>query len=350
MKILVIFTGGTIGSSVIQGIANVNCIMGDKLLEMYTSSCDGGDIHFECVSPVNILSENSTFKTLSQICSYMLSVNYENYDGVIVTHGSDTLAYTSAILGQLLSWVEIPVVLTASNYVLDLPYSNGLINFRASVDFIKQHFDGIHSNSGVFTVWKNRGEQIKVYISTRLNEADGYLDCFTPWGGEPFGIIENGKFTRIESDINPVCTKPCEILKYLKNSDINLSDGVALLHSYPGLDYNMISLDGKTAVVIKLYHSATACTDGKKTSLISFIERCGKKNVSVYVFSAKSTEYIYESTHNLCDKGIISLYNINECAAYTKAILAHSIWQGKASDILNTNLFYESLPANRLKY
>lgn len=349
MKILVVFTGGTIGSSVIEGVADVNGTMSDRLLEMYGSSCDNDntEIQFECVSPVNILSENSTPKTLSQICTFMLSVNYDNYDGVIVTHGSDTLAYTSALLGLVLSWVKIPVVLTASDYVLDLPYSNGLINFKASVDFIEQHFNGTHKNSGVFTVWKNSGESrnANVYISTRLNEADGYLDRFTSWGGVPFGTFENGKFKRIENIINPVYTKPCTALEFLKNSEIKLNDGVILLQSYPGLDYGTIPLNGKSAVVIKLYHSVTACTDGERTSILTFADRCERKNVSVYIFPAKAREYTYESSYELSSKKINSLYNINVCSAYMKVMLAHSLGQDKISDIFNINLFYESLPS-----
>lgn len=339
MRILVVLTGGTIGSSIVNGVADVNCAMGKYLLDLYGYN-DAGSVVFECVSPINILSENSTPHTLAQICSFMLSVRYENYDGVIVTHGSDTLNYTSALLGMALSWVEIPIVVTAADYVLELPYSNGLNNFRASVDFIKCFHMGLHSNCGVFTVWQNPGEEAKVYISTRLNEADGYNDFFTSWGGTAFGTVVNGIFKRIDNSINPEQTKNNSVLSYLKNQNLSFENNVLLLHSYPGLDFNAFSLHGKRAVLLNMYHSATVCIEGDDTSFLKFIEKCNENKISVFVCSAKLSQYTYKTSRKMLDKNVISLYNIGICTAYTKILLSYGI----GADIMKYNLFYESLP------
>ena len=142
MKILIVFTGGTIGSSVLNGVADVDEKNSGTLMNICQNK---PGIEFEFVSPVNILSENSDCDTLSVICSFMLSLDYENYDGVILTHGSDTLSFTSSILGMMLSWVKIPIVITAANYVLSSPKSNGKDNFTASLDFIKSFHEGHQS-------------------------------------------------------------------------------------------------------------------------------------------------------------------------------------------------------------
>lgn len=337
MKILTVFTGGTIGSSIIGGVADVDGDTIDTLLNLYQNNTD---IEFDCISPFNILSENATCDTLSKICSFMLSADLEKYDGVIVTHGSDTLSFTSAALGLALSWVKIPVVITAADCVLTMPESNGRDNFKACVDFIKGFFNGEHSNCGVFTIWKNRGESIKVYISTRLNEADGYLDSFSSWGGEPFGIIENGHFKRFDSAINPITTKPCEKTIFLKNKEIDFKNDILLLQSYVGLDFNAIDISGKSAVLLKLYHSATACTDGDNTSFLKFAERCFKNGTDVYIFPAKNSQYIYKSAEELNSNAIIPMFNINTTSAYSKLLLAYAIGN---KDIIVENLFYESL-------
>ena len=167
MRILVVFTGGTIGSTVKNGIADVDSEASKILLDICS---DYDSTEFEYLSPFNILSENANCNTLTRICNFMLDIDYEKYDGVIITHGSDTLAYTSAMLGFVLSWVKIPVVITAADYVLTLPQSNGTENFKASIDFISDFVNGIHNNTGVFTVWKNKGESIKgEFTSTALH-------------------------------------------------------------------------------------------------------------------------------------------------------------------------------------
>lgn len=336
MKILVVFTGGTIGSSVCGKTANVDESMQNRLLEMYGNK-DG--IDFVCDSPLNILSENLTAQTLSRIANYMLSVDYDIYDGVIVTHGSDTLAYTSALLGTILSWVKKPVVITAADYVLDCPQSNGIANFRASVDFI----NGSYGNCGVFTVWKNSCEDVSVYISTRLNDADGYNDSFSSWGGVPFGKIRHGVFSRIDNTVNPIKTKPNNTLYFLRNRKIFLNNDVLLLQSHPGLDFNAVILDGKKSVLVAMYHSATVCVNGENTSFLSFAEKCERKNIAVYVCSAKVTEYTYISANKMLAKNVIPLYNINVYTAYIK-IMLNNVLIKHGTDIIGENLFYESLP------
>ena len=72
------------------------------------------------------------------------------YDGVIITHGSDTLPYTCAALAFLLRDVPIPLVLVASNYSLGDSRSNGLANFRSAVELIASR-----QVRGVFTVFQD---------------------------------------------------------------------------------------------------------------------------------------------------------------------------------------------------
>lgn len=341
MKILVVFTGGTIGSSITDGVADTDLAASDSLLALYG---DRAEIEFTAVSPFNILSENSNTEVLSKLCSFMLSLNYESYDGVIVTHGSDTLAYTSALLGLVLSWVKIPVTVTAADCVLSMPESNGKNNFMACVDFIRGFVLGDHQNSGVFTMWKNRDEDTAVYISTRLNEADGYLDRFSSFGGVAFGYMIDGKFFKTDSRINPDHTVGSDTLLFLRGKTIQLDDGVVFINSYPGLDYGSISLKGKRAILIKAYHSATLCVDGENTSFVTLYEKCLSKKVPIFIFSVKKTEYLYKSSSKILDKNIKSLYNIGVCSAYAKVLLAFSVDSQRREKILGTNLFYESLP------
>ena len=73
----------------------------------------------------------------------------DKYDGLIITHGSDTLSYSSAFLGLCLCGLDIPVALTAADLVPDDPRSNAVENLRACVEVIEKF------RRGVFTVYKN---------------------------------------------------------------------------------------------------------------------------------------------------------------------------------------------------
>ena len=49
-----------------------------------------------------------------QIIAKAIAANYENYDGFVITHGTDTMAYTAAALSQMLHNCQTPVVLTGA--------------------------------------------------------------------------------------------------------------------------------------------------------------------------------------------------------------------------------------------
>ena len=307
MRILAVLTGGTIGSSITDGMADVDGKPAKGLFALYP------DTEFICEEPFSILSENSTVDTLENLCNFMLGINYDDYDGIIVTHGSDTLGYTSAVLGIALSKVKIPVMITASDYVLSCEKSNGRENFCGCVDFIKGFSSGDHSFTGVYTVWKNSGEKVKVHRAWRLEQAD-FDDKFHSFGEDCFGCMVNGLFVKnagLSDDMPDFLFDLDPIEKSVK-----LSRNILLLQSFPGLDFNCISIEGKDAVLLKTYHSGTVCAEGGNTSFIEFAKRCGEQKTDVYIYLLKDREYIYGSSKEIPWDIVKPLFNIGECAAY----------------------------------
>lgn len=98
MKILVVLTGGTIGSRVSEKIINVNSAAAYNLIKLYQDKY-GTDIEFEVIQPMNILSENLIPSYWITLYDCLDKVEFNAYDGIIITHGSDTLAYTAAMTG-----------------------------------------------------------------------------------------------------------------------------------------------------------------------------------------------------------------------------------------------------------
>ena len=109
-KILLLLTGGTIGSAVNDGSINVDSRRGDDLLTIYHEQ-NNREVEFEIIRPFNILSENAEPQHWLQIIKTLQSHRLSDYDGVIIAHGSDTLPYTGAALAYGLDCPLIPIVL-----------------------------------------------------------------------------------------------------------------------------------------------------------------------------------------------------------------------------------------------
>ena len=131
MKILVVFTGGTIGSCYNDGVISPDSSTRYKLIEMYKQN--GGYAEFDAISPYTVLSENLNGEYFNLLYN-SVKENINNYDGIIVTHGTDTLQYTSAVLSYMFGLCNTPIVLVSANYPLESEKSNGLENFSAAVD------------------------------------------------------------------------------------------------------------------------------------------------------------------------------------------------------------------------
>ena len=136
MKILVIFTGGTIGSTVSGDYISTDGNKPYVILEKYNAQYPN-DIEWDTVSPYTILSENVTCKTYSVLYDTVKDALNKEYDGIIITHGSDTLQYSAAFLSLVLGTDTVPVLLVSSNYVLEDERANGMDNFRCAVGFIE---------------------------------------------------------------------------------------------------------------------------------------------------------------------------------------------------------------------
>ena len=342
-KILVVLTGGTIGSTCSDGVRG---IIGDSpyilIREFRKKYHDYSDCEFEVINPYSILSENLTCEVWSLLYGALHQVDTSDYDGIIITHGSDTLAYTSAAMGMLMRHTQCPIVLTAADRPADDPASNALPNFRASVDFVRNV--GIN---GVFVSYRRNsdGEQV-IYIATRLCSADCYADEFSSYGGSCFGVVREGNFIPRTSPLNPSPESMHRVFAPIAGKSIDLgARKILLLRSYPGMDYSVINPCGYAAVVNYGYHCATAYTaytEGKSTSLLHFSEMCRECGVDLWLGSFKCSESeIYSSQTENERSGIKKFYDMCPEAAYVKAVLAYNLSGLNSEEFMRHCVFYE---------
>ena len=341
-KILVVLTGGTIGSKCSGGVRG---IAGDSpyiLLREFRKAFPAyADCEFEIINPYSILSENLTCERWSLLYGALLEADIAAYDGVIITHGSDTLAYTSAAIGMLMRHTSCPVILTAADRPPDDPASNALPNFRASVDFILN--EGMR---GVFVSYRRNsdGEQV-FYIATRLRSADCYEDEFSSYGGDCFGRLCDGRFLPEKSPLNPSADSLNRALSPVARNNADFgARKILLLRSYPGMDYSVINPDGFAAVVNYGYHCATAYSEGSGKSLQRFAGMCRERGADLWLGAFKSSECEMYATQIELDRlGVKKFYDMSPEAAYVKAVLVYNLPDTDPSAFMRSCLYFEIL-------
>ncbi len=339
-KILVIFTGGTIGSRIQNSTIDVDDSTGYYLLKLYKEKYNT-DVEFDTIQPINILSENCTPNHWEKLYKTINQVEIDRYNGIIITHGTDTLPYTSAILGFLFHHTEIPIVITGSNHALEIEESNGLDNFNSSVEFITN--SGIR---GVYTIYQSNNKKNIVYLSSRIREADSYNDQFYSFGGIDLGEIKDGCFKINKNRINPTMGELVEHRRKLLDCDIDFTNQVFAIKPYPGLDYNFFNFEYKPkAILHSLYHSGTGCISDSSSSLPKFVKKCKDEGIDFYLISFKNIDSdLYVTSREILKYGAIPLQNISFEAAYAKLNIAYNQKILPPQDYIEKDLFFEFLP------
>ncbi len=316
-KILVLFTGGTIGSATNDGIIDVEREGKYAVVEAYKSAY-GDDVEFECRQVLNILSENMGFSGWEKMI----------HSGVILTHGSDTLAYTSAMLGMYFRHFDIPLFIIASNKPIGEKGSNGLFNFTSAVGLIKEG-----KYKGIFTLYE------RVMLPTRVIPADTCRDRFGVYGYDGFN-----DFSIFSGVSENMLSRPRERIFH---NDVKFGKRVLFIEGYPAMDFGCFVPNEDTAAVLySPYHSATACTDvseGKSYALTEFIKRCITKNIMVYICGLKRKVPIYSTVEEIIKAGSIPIYTTSAVAAYMKLLLAYNQEEMPVKEVMGKDLFFEEV-------
>ncbi len=321
-KILVVFTGGTIGSSIHNGAINTDENTSFLLLAQFKQRHPDAEVTFTTLQPYQILSENISPKAWTTLISTIENATPENYDGIIVTHGTDTLAYTSAALAFYFHALNVPIFLVSSQLPLSNINANGLDNFSFAIE--KMTTENL---MGVFVPYRNPSEEfVTLHSATRLT-------C-SPQLSSDFFSVEN--VNSVPKTVFNAVLKP------------QFSERILMIKPYPALNYDYFDLTNADAVLHDLYHSGTACATlewGENRSLLAFIKRCQTQNVAIYLAPIFKSNDAYRSTLELVNSGATMLWNMTIEATYVKLSLAYGnfIDETKIVSFMQQNLAREHI-------
>lgn len=299
-NILVIFTGGTIGSSVHKGAIDTDEKTAFLLLEQFKQRHPQTNVNFTTCQPYQILSENISPRIWTTLICEIENANPNAYDGIIVTHGTDTLAYTAAALSLYFHALNVPIFLVSSHLPLSNPLANGLDNFCFAVEKIVTE-----KLTGVFVPYRNPND-----CDVTLHKGS-HLTCSPQLSSDFFSVAE---------------------MDFVPKANFNMplqpqfSERVLLIKPYPSLNYDHFNLENVDAVLHDLYHSGTACTTlewGKNYSLLNFIDRCKQENVAVYLAPMFKLTNVYQSIIELENLDITMICNMTLEMAFVKLSLSY---------------------------
>ena len=352
-KILLVFTGGTICSSPDSenGKNQSNAKkMASYLEHNYFNSTSPfrGEVTFirEYLNQ-DILSENMTVDSWNNLLKIFQKKQYQQEcAGVIVLHGTDTLAYTSSLLSLVLAGLEIPVCMVSAQLDLQQLRTNGYVNFRAAVELI---LNGIAPN--VYVVYQNVKDQnhtpgdLLVHYGAHLQQCPNHSNNFHSYDEMTVPDIENAKLTGCSFETSH---------KYLNQLE-TLTNQVMLLQPYTNLRYENLCLDNVCAIVHGTYHSESVCIGrakhptmdknrnlrldevyeaDKPYSILTLLANCQEKNIPVILAPCNEKNFTYGTTANALDCGATAIPNTTLELAYAKVILGCSLGK-KGLDLQN---------------
>ena len=324
MKLLFIFTGGTIGSTLNGHVISPDDNKPRKLIEEYNSRF-GIDFEYSVLEPYTELSENNTGEHIKKLSRCVIDNLDTGYDGIIVTHGTDTLQYSAAALGYAVGSRSIPVCMVSANRPVEDDKSNALDNLCAAVKFIKNGY-----GNGVFVPYKNEKDIfVKVHRATRLvasrafsDEVTSIFDSYYGRFDEKFVFHKNVDYKESPDRIAPIDTSNLH----------ERSNNILFLPTYVGMNYP--SLDSSVKyILLSSYHSGTVNT--KSRSAVDFFERASNLGIKVYLTGVSNAPE-YESATFFENLHITPLKNISPIAAYIKLWLICSL--GKDEKYLDLSL------------
>ena len=340
-NILLILVGGTICTALNEkGNLSVNEKAGILLQENYYSS-DSTYVDKVSIYPTEnlyILSENMTIENWNRIIeTYRKYIIKKNFDGVILAHGTDTLAYSAALFSMLLSDTKIPVFLVSANENLKSERSNGNVNFRCAIECICR---GISPN--VYVPYQNLSDnKMYLHLASRLRQCENYTEDF-----HSVGEVDVSKMT--EENYSVYFKKLDELYPQEKRKSVvnildnwKLTESVLYITPYVGINYAAYNYSAFLAVLHGTFHSGTACAqktercnEYDKNSILYLLDKClsTEKTVDVYFAPSILKTGTYETvatigTHTVNGKTANFMYGNTYEMAYAKLVIAYSLFE-----------------------
>lgn len=311
-KVLLIYTGGTIGmgrNPVTGGLEPLDFAHLVNLLPEFKHITADVDV-YQFNSPID--SSDMTPAMWGHLVN-IIAERYDRYDGFVILHGTDTMAYTASALSFMMENLTKPVILTGSQLPMGQLRTDGKENLLTSIELAAMHDSEGHPMVPEVCIYFN-GHLLRGNRSTKQN-ADGFnaFDSFN----YPH-LCEAGVNFHFNSHniLTPDYSKPMV-------PHTHLNSNVIVFSLFPGVQEHivryMIEAPELRGIILRSYGSGNAPRVEWMTKLFKEAE---EREVIIFNVSQCIAGFVemsrYDTGVQLQDTGVISGRDSTVEAAITK--------------------------------
>ena len=301
-KILIISTGGTF--SCIQTEEGLKPEFNEEKLREsllpVSSECELTFVNLFLIDSSNILPKH--WKMISEC----IDKYYKTKDGIIIIHGTDTLAYTSSMLSHMLKGIPIPVIVTGSQLSLVNPVADALENMRVAFYMAKNNYPGVYV---VFNRKVMLGNSVSKTHSKSFNAFES-INIRNVAEVNAYGIIVDEKLI---PEVDPFFR--------VKN---NFCDKVFLLKLTPGINPDIIDylIEKKYKGIIIESYGLGGLPNEEGNNFIDKCKTAIDKGIKIIILSQCTYDgvdlNVYETGMKTKEMGIINMPLATKEYAYTR--------------------------------
>lgn len=326
-NILIIYTGGTIGM-VRDPESGVLLPFDFKQIKDNVPELQRLAHHLDVHSFDPIIDSSDMNPEIWIDIAALIEKNYQKYDGFVVLHGSDTMAFTASALSFMLEGLAKPVVLTGSQLPIDEIRTDAKENLITAIMIAAEKHEG-----------RAMVPEVCIYFDYQLlrgNRAIKYNSAkFEAFQSPNYPLLAEAgvHFTFFESYIASMPNKPLKVHK-------DLDTAIAVLKLYPGINEKMVRavLDSDCkAIVMETYGTGNTSTETWFLNALRQSIKNGKLILDISQCRGGSVELgRYETSRQLREMGVVSGFDMTFEAAVTK--LMFLLGSGKPLDVIARTL------------
>jgi len=336
-RILMLSTGGTIASRIDYQTGAVYPFFTAE--EIYSMIPELEKIaYIEAKTVFSIFSEDMTPSYWRELAEAIAKHIQDDYDGIIIAHGTDTMAYTAAAMAFALQRLPFPIVFVGAQRSSDRPSSDTAFNVITSViTAVKAPFGEsvivMHGYTGDNYAFVHRGVKARKMHTSRR-------DAFQTINGLPIAkVYTDGKIILLIDNY----------LKKHSKDQFELHNGfdekTALIKFYPGMRQDIIDF-----LIDKKYHGIVIEGTGLghvANKLIKSIKRAVDEGIPVVITSqclfGRVNLNVYRTGIKLLQAGVIAAEDMLPETAYVKLswILSRTRELKEIKRLMLTNIAFE---------